>query len=96
MPTVKLPRAVARELPTIGIPPRFTANHKLVLSQVVAALIEDGMLTHADGERVLMDARSGAGRLDLHPLVVIANLKPKNAREPDKTLTLEWLTESKP
>ena len=93
MPTVKLPRAVVKELPTSGVVPRFTANHKLVLSQVVAALIEDGMLTPADGERVLMDARSGAGRLDLHPLVIIANLKPKNAREPDKSLTLELLTE---
>ncbi len=93
MSTVKLPRAVGQELPTSGVAPRFTLNHKLVLSQVVAALTEDGLLTRADGERVLLDARSGAGRLDLHPLVIIANLKPKNAREPDKSLTLELLTE---
>ena len=49
MSTVKLPRAVGQELPTSGVAPRFTLNHKLVLSQVVAALTEDGLLTRADG-----------------------------------------------
>ncbi len=93
MSTVKLPGAAAKELPMEVVAPRFTPNHKLVLSQVVAALIEDGALTREDGDRVLLDARSGQGRLDLHPLVVIANLKPKNALEPGKTLTLEHLTE---
>ena len=73
--------------------PRFTANHKLLLSQVVAALVEDGMLSRADSERVLVDARSAQGRLDLNPLVVVANLKPKHAKQAGKTLTLELLTE---
>jgi general secretion pathway protein E len=93
MSTVKLPRAISSELAMDVAAPRFTPNHKLVLSQVVAALIEDGALTPEDGDRVLLDARSGQGRLDLHPLVVIANLKPKNALEPGKSLTLEHLTE---
>jgi hypothetical protein len=86
MSTVKQTRTIARELPTGGVaPPRFTPNHKLVLAQVVAALIEDGLLGTADGDRILLDARSGQGRLDLHPLVVIANLKPKDGarREQD-------------
>jgi general secretion pathway protein E len=94
MSTVKQTRTIARELPTGGVaPPRFTPNHKLVLAQVVAALIEDGLLGTADGDRILLDARSGQGRLDLHPLVVIANLKPKDGRDASKTLTLESLTE---
>ncbi len=94
MSTVKQTRTIARELPTGGAaPPRFAANHKLVLAQVVAALVEDGLLSAEDGDRVLLDARSGQGRLDLHPLVVIANLKPKDARDASKTLTLESLTE---
>ena len=74
-------------------PPRFTPNHKLVLSQVTAALIEDGMLSVEDSQRVVMDARSGSGRLDLNPLVIIANLKFKDQRDTSKTLTLESLTE---
>ncbi len=93
MSTVKQARVVPGELSMDVVAPRFTPNHKLVLAQVVAALIEDGALTQEDGDRVLLDARSGQGRLDLHPLVVIANLKPKNALEPGKTLTLEHLTE---
>jgi general secretion pathway protein E len=93
MSTVKVLPATARGLPKDADAPRFTPNHKLVLAQVVAALIEDGMLSREDGDRVLLDARSGQGRLDLHPLVVIANLKPRHAREPDKALTLELLTE---
>ena len=94
MSTVKQTRTIARELPTSGAaPPRFAANHKLVLAQVVAALVEDGLLSAEDGDRVLLDARSGQGRLDLHPLVVIANLKPKDARDASKTLTLESLHE---
>jgi general secretion pathway protein E len=93
MATVKVPRLVVHESPTDSLAPRFTPNHKLVLSQVVAALIADGLLSQADGDRVLLDARSGGGRLDLHPLVVIANLKPKDARDASKSLTLEALTE---
>ncbi|MCC6594719.1 MAG: type II/IV secretion system protein, partial [Xanthomonadales bacterium] len=93
MSTVKQSRTTAHVLPTDGAAPRFTPNHKLQLAQVVAALVEDRMLSDEDGKRVMFDARSGQGRLDLHPLVVIANLKPKCAREPDKLLSLEMLTE---
>ena len=93
MATVKTSRVSAPATFVIEKPVRFTQNHKLILSQVAAALIEDGLLSTEDGERVLMDARSGAGRLDLNPLVVIANLKPKDGRDPSKTLTLEALTE---
>jgi general secretion pathway protein E len=93
MSTVKKSQPVSTRTLPEEVAPRFTTNHKLVLAQVVAALIEDGLLSSADGDRVLIDARTGAGRLDLNPLVVIANLKPKSAREPDKSLTLELLTE---
>lgn len=93
MSTIRVPRpAPIREVARVE-GPRFTQHHKLVLAQVVGALIADGYLSAADGERVLLDARSAQGRLDLHPLVVIANLKPRDAREAGKTLTLELLTE---
>ncbi len=94
MSTVKKPQLVSGRttLPNEASP-RFTPMHKLVLAQVVAALTEDGLLSSEDGDRVLLDARAGQGRLDLNPLVVIANLKPKHAREAGKTLTLELLTE---
>jgi general secretion pathway protein E len=72
---------------------RFSANHKLVLGEVVDALVADGLLGEEDGKRVIFDARSAQGRLDLHPLVVIANLKPRDARNEARTLSLEHLTE---
>ncbi len=93
MSTVQKPQLVSvRSLPD-ETGARFTPNHKLLLAQVVAALVQDGLLTAADGDRVLLDARSGQGRLDLNPLVVIANLKPRDARDIKKSLTLELLTE---
>jgi general secretion pathway protein E len=72
---------------------RFSSTQKLGLGQVVDALVADGLLSAEDGKRVLFDSRGAQGRLDLHPLVVVANLKPRDAREPDKYLTLEQLTE---
>jgi general secretion pathway protein E len=93
MATVKTSGTAATFEISTEKPPRFTPNHKLVLSQVAAALIEDGLLSAEDSQRVVMDARSGSGRLDLNPLVIIANLKFKDQRDARKTLTLESLTE---
>ena len=75
------------------VAPRFGANRKLDLESVLRALLEDGMLSHADAEKVRGDARVARGGLELHPLVVVANLKLYNQKDPGKTMTLETLTE---
>ena len=72
---------------------RFGANRKLDLESVLRALLEDGLLSHADAEKVRGDARVSRGGLELHPLVVVANLKLYNQKDPGKTMTLETLTE---
>jgi general secretion pathway protein E len=79
--------------PAEAKPPRFAPGSKLVLEQVLQALVEDQLLAVADSEKVRLDARIGQGRLELHPLTVIANLKLTNAQSPTKTLTLETMTE---
>ncbi len=72
-------------------PPRFLPDEKLDISRVIAALVEDQMLS-ADGANQVRSAGSG-GKVDLNPLVIIANLKLPHAAEPDKKLTLELLSE---
>jgi general secretion pathway protein E len=72
---------------------RFGANRKLDLESVLRALVEDRWLAAGDAEKVRGDVRVARGGLELHPLVVVANLKLYNQRESGKTLTLETLTE---
>ena len=72
---------------------RFGANRKLDLESVLAALVEDGLMSTTDADKVRGDVRIARGGLELHPLVVIANLKLYNQAQSGKTLTLESLTE---
>ncbi len=65
---------------------------RLELDEVLAALIADGLLAAEDAKRIRNAGRAGKGAVDLHPLVVIANAKPDNLREPGKPLTVESLT----
>ncbi|MCB1607693.1 MAG: type II/IV secretion system protein, partial [Xanthomonadales bacterium] len=71
--------------------PRFVADQKVELSRVVAALVEDQMLS-AEGANQIRSTGSG-GKVDLNPLVLIANLKLPHATDPGKKLTLELLSE---
>jgi general secretion pathway protein E len=71
---------------------RFGANRKLDLESVLIALVDDGLISASDADKVRGDARLVRGGLELHPLVVIANLKLTNANSA-RTLTLEALTE---
>jgi general secretion pathway protein E len=71
---------------------RFGSNRKLDLESVLRALIEDGLVNTADAEKVRADVRIAKGALELHPLVIVANLKITNHKS-GKTLTLEGLTE---
>ena len=66
---------------------------RLDLDETLAALVEDGAITEADGRRVRADVRTTRGRTELHPLVLVANLKLPDQRQSDKPLSLEVLTQ---
>ncbi|MET0936954.1 MAG: GspE/PulE family protein, partial [Luteibacter sp.] len=66
---------------------------RLELDEVLASLVVDGYLTGEDAKRVRMGSKSGKTAIELHPLVVIANVKLENRREPGRPLSLEMLME---
>jgi general secretion pathway protein E len=66
---------------------------RLELDEVLAALVVDGYLLGEDAKRVRMGARAGRSTFEVHPLVVIANAKLENRRDPGRPLSLEALTE---
>ncbi len=65
---------------------------RLDLDATLEALTSDGLIGKQDLERIRNDARNPRGRLELHPLVLIANLKIADQRMPVKPLSLEVLT----
>ena len=67
-------------------------HQRLDLDETLAALIADGLLTEEDVNRVRADVRTARGRTELHPLVLVANLKFADVRQPGKPLSLEVLT----
>ena len=73
--------------------PGIGLHRRLELEPVLATLIVDGLIVAEDAKRVRADVRTQRGRLELHPLVLIANLKLENARQPGKPLSLETLTQ---
>ncbi|HEY0231533.1 MAG TPA: ATPase, T2SS/T4P/T4SS family [Dokdonella sp.] len=68
-------------------------HRRLDLDETLAALLADGVLAEADVKRVRADVRTTKGRAELHPLVLVANLKLADARQADKPLSLEVLTQ---
>ena len=66
---------------------------RLQLDDVLAALVVDGYLPAADAKRVRIGTRDGRSTVQLHPLVLIANAKLDNLRDPGRPLSLEGLTE---
>jgi general secretion pathway protein E len=66
---------------------------RLELDEVLASLVVDGYLTGEDAKRVRMGSKSGKTAIELHPLVVIANVKLENRRDPGRPLSLENLVE---
>jgi len=73
--------------PTLGL------HRRLDLDETLAALVADGVVTEADARRVRNDVRTARGRTELHPLVLVANLKLPDQRNADKPLSLEVLTQ---
>ena len=66
---------------------------RLELDELLAALVVDGYVTVEDAKQVRMGSRSGRSTVELHPLVLIANAKLPNQREPGRPLSLEGLVE---
>ncbi|HEY2623932.1 MAG TPA: ATPase, T2SS/T4P/T4SS family [Dyella sp.] len=66
---------------------------RLELDELLATLVVDGYLLAEDAKQVRMGARSGRSAVELHPLVLVANAKLSNQREPGRPLSLEALTE---
>ncbi len=70
---------------------QFPTNRRLDLESVLTMLLHDGLLADEDARRAR--AVKSASRNDVHPLVVLANLKLPNAKQPSETLTLDALTD---
>jgi general secretion pathway protein E len=68
-------------------------HRRLDLDVTLAALAADGVITDDDIKRVRADVRTAKGRMELHPLVLVANLKLADVRHPEKPLSLEVLTQ---
>ncbi len=86
----KIPGTPRRDEPTAAA---FGLLRRLELEETLVALLSDGLITEEDAKRVRADARTPRSKLELHPLVIIANLKLANAQLPDKPLSLEVLTQ---
>ncbi|NLB14614.1 MAG: Flp pilus assembly complex ATPase component TadA [Gammaproteobacteria bacterium] len=78
--------------PRPAVPGRFPDNTRLSLERVLTALAEDGFISHDDMGRARQAVREQRTGVDIHPLVLIANLKFRNRRRPDVELNLETLT----
>ncbi|MGN6093322.1 MAG: GspE/PulE family protein, partial [Luteibacter jiangsuensis] len=66
---------------------------RLELDEVLASLVVDGYLAGEDAKRVRMGSRSGKSAIELHPMVLVANAKLENRRDPGRPLSLETLME---
>ncbi len=65
---------------------------RLALDELLATLVVDGYLLAEDAKQVRMGSRSGRSTVELHPLVLVANAKLPNQRDPGRALSLEGLT----
>ena len=63
------------------------------MPSVAAALAEDGLIAAVDAERAHVSATGARQASDVHPLVLLANLKLVSNRHPGAALGLEQLTE---
>lgn len=66
-------------------------DRPLTLAQVISDLIADGMVPKEDAEKLVANRRHS--RSDVHPLVVIADQKWKDPKNPRKLLGVEALTQ---
>jgi len=66
-------------------------DHRLTLSEVLQALVSEGLVPKAEADKLIADRRLHRG--DHHPLAIIADQKWRSARPPNRILGVEWLTE---
>jgi len=66
-------------------------EHKIGLQQIVTDLVADQLVSKEAADKLLSDRRFS--RSEVHPLVVVADQKWKDPRQPKKLLHLEALTE---
>jgi general secretion pathway protein E len=67
------------------------ADRRLELSELLAELVADGLVPKEAADQLISNRRFARG--DTHPLVVIADQKWKDPRQPRKLLHLEALTQ---
>ena len=79
-------RKPARQSPHGRLPPG-----RLTVERVLELLTADGLLAAEDAARALATARET--RIDVHPLILLANLKLPGLKPPGVELSLERLTE---
>lgn len=72
--------------------PRWPIGKRLELQAVLTALREDGYITEADVSRAQQAVREQRAGVEVHPLILVANLKFRNHKRPDRELNLETLT----
>src|SRR6266705_2688824 len=85
-----VPRGLAI-FPAMRTAAEAVQDHRLTLSEVLHALVAEGLVPKADADKLVADRRLHRG--DHHPLVVIADQKWRSLKPPQKVLFLEWLTE---
>lgn len=66
---------------------------RLELEEVLASLVVDGYIGGDDAKRARVAARGGKTAIELNPLVLIANARLDNLRDPGRPLSLEGLVE---
>jgi len=66
---------------------------RLAFERVAAALLADGMVAPGDAERIQFSAHGARSASEVHPLVLLANLKLRAGQAPAGELGLERLTE---
>lgn len=82
--------AHSAQIPSI---PVHIAPGRLQFSNVASALLGDGMVAAHDQERIRFSAQGARNASEVHPLVLLANLKLAAAPPASGDLALERLTE---
>ena len=83
--------AIVPAMPPMQSPAEVVADRRLSLTEVLEALVEEGMVGRAEADKLIADRRMQRG--DHHPLAVIADQKWKSLMPPGKLLGVDFLTE---
>ncbi len=82
----------APPIPAVPRPRRLPAG-RLTLERILHLLVEDGLVAATDAARAAATAHGARNIVDVHPLVLLANLKVPGTRPAGVELSLERLTE---